>query len=207
MNSPSYEQRIQQILKRYRKKLLKRYLEWGPDELRIRLDIEDDREWELIFDYLVFEEKAIHKVVKIQSDYIKEIFTEEGPEFVRSVLYLDPQKYDEIFEHVMEFIGISHGALFDYVRTHEDEFRKYIFNGQASTIREKLGLNSVKYNGVWEEILDLLLDCVNTHAYSYSTYQQGLKLFSQLYNTGRKHRSVKRYMNLGSRIVEEEVEE
>ena len=192
MHSRILKYRIYAMLDQYEQKILDYYLKHGPLALKQKLDIKDDDIWTTVFDYLIFEKEAVKFCVRKYSDYVHALFKEHGPMALRENFLIDAKKYDDAWQYVMEFIGISRGAIFEYVTEHKNEFKDLIYKGETSQIRNMLLLNGKNYNRIWEEILDLLLECVSFENINYSMFDHGLKLFSNFYNTGRKHRSIKR---------------
>lgn len=179
------------MLEKYDKKLLKLYLNEGPANLKKRLEIRDAELWQIVFDYLVFEKNAVKVCTKKNTNYIHNIFAEKGPNHIKKALYLDDSKYESTFEEVLDFIGIARGAIYEYVRNNSHYFQDLIRNGKAEQIRTELGLSKLKYDGVWEEILDILLESVSFTNFTHSMFEQGLRFLTNMYNAGRTHRSVK----------------
>ncbi|MFC1599774.1 hypothetical protein ACFL3T_01975 [Patescibacteria group bacterium] len=192
MDSRIRKNRVINMLEKYDKKLLKYFLDNGPDKLKKKLAVEDNDLWKVVFDYLVFEKNAVKVCFKKNTNYIHSIFAEKGPSHMRKAFRLEGPKYEQTWEEVLDFIGIARGAIFEYVRNDSNRYKDLIRNGKAEQIRTELGLNKLKYNGIWEEILDLLLECVSFENFSYSMFEQGLRFFSNMYNAGRTHRSVKK---------------
>ncbi|MFC1655901.1 hypothetical protein ACFL3C_03465 [Patescibacteria group bacterium] len=191
MNSPARRERIFKLLKRFDKKLVKFYLDEGPYELRKKLDIKEDDLWKMVFDYLLYEKNIVKTCVKQNAEYIHEMFADKGPEMIRKSFRLMENEYEDQWEYVMDYIGISRGSVYEYVSNNVSDLRSLIYHGKATKIREMLLLNKAKYDKVWEDILDLLLESVSTDAYTYSMFEQGIRMFSNLYNNGREHRSIR----------------
>lgn len=193
MESRIKKTRIISLIEKYDKKILQFYLKNGPIELKKKLDIGDEEVWQIVFDYLMFEKEAVKVCVKKNSDYINKIFVNKGPVFLRNSFNIADSKYNDVWEFVMDFIGISHGAIYEYVNKDSLKFKSLIRNGKAGKIRKILYLNKRKYNKVWEEILDLLLECISFDNFTYNQFEQGLRFFTNLYNNGRQHRSLKNF--------------
>lgn len=206
MHSRSQKNRIYKLLKNYNDKLVDNYINEGPSELRKKLKIESDDVWEIVFDYLVFEKDIVKICVKKNITYIHDIFAEKGPEFLRSSFQIESVKYEDVWEYIMDYIGISRGALYEYVANNLSDLKGLIYYGKSSKIRENLCIDKYKYNRVWEEVLDMLLESVSTDAYTYSMYEQGLRMFTRMYHSGRKHRSLKKSESIEITINEEEEE-
>lgn len=191
MDSRVRKDRIFKLLKRFDKKLVDFYLDKGPYELRKKLDIKEDDLWKMVFDYLLYEKRIVRVCVKQNAEYIHEMFADKGPETIRKSFRLTEDEYDEEWEYIMDYIGISRGAIYEYASNNLSDFRSLIYHGKPSKIRGVLGIDKPKYDKVWEDILDLLLESVSTDAYTYSMFEQGIRMFSSLYNNGRVHRSLR----------------
>jgi len=163
MNSRHKRRKFYSILNKYDDKLIRNYLEYGPDGLRRKLDVKSDELWEIIFDYLVFEKEVVRYCVRNNSVYIHDLFVEHGPVAIKKAFSLMNDKY-------------------------EDE---KIYQGKSSYIRKDLCIEKNKYEHVWGEVLDILLNVVATQAFTYSAFEHGISLFSKLYNQGRVQRSLR----------------
>lgn len=190
MESRQRKTRILSMLEKYDKKLLRFYLNNGPIELKKRLDIGSEEVWRIVFDYLMFEKNAIQVCIGNNPNYIYDIFANKGPEFLRKAFKLENCRYDEIWQYVVDYIGISRGALFSYVNKESSTYKNLILNGKTTEIRKKLQIDFKKYDKIWEEVLDILLECISFHNFTFSQFEQGLRFFTNMYNSGRKHRSL-----------------
>lgn len=194
MDSRLLKYRLFAILDRFESKLLNFYLKKGPLALRDKLDLKcNDKLWKVVFDYLVFEKEAVKFCTRKYPDYTYSLFCEKGPDFLRKSFLIEDKEYNDAWEYVLDYIGISRGALYEYVNNNKNQFKEFIYKGNATKIRDELGLTRKKYDRVWEEILDLLLECVTLENMNISMYEHGLKLFSNLYNVGRVHRSIRNF--------------
>jgi len=193
MDSRIKRNRIIAMLERYDKKLLKYYLDNGPYELKKKLDIGNEEVWSIVFDYLMYEKDAVRICIKKNTEFIRDLFAQKGPAFIRKSFCIESSKYDDIWEFVVDYIGISHGALFEYVNKESFNYKSMIRNGKATKIRNSLCLQKKKYNNVWEEILDLLLECISFSNFTHNQFEQGIRFFTNLYNNGRKHRSLRSF--------------
>ena len=191
MKSRHEKNKLYSMLHKYDKKLVRNYLEYGPDGLRAKLGINSDSLWEVIFDYLVFEKEVVKHCARNNTAYIHNLFVEHGPVAIRRAFNLSGKKYEDVWEYILDYIGISRGALYEYVTENSSKYREKIYHGQASLIREELCIEKDKYEHVWGEILDVLLNAVSTETFTHSAFEHGLALFSKLYNQGRAHRSLR----------------
>ncbi len=195
MRSRHKQNKLYSMLHRYDNKLVSNYLEHGPDGVRNMLGITSDRLWEVVFDYLVFEKEVVKHCARNNSPYIHALFAEHGPCAIRSAFQLTGEKYEDVWEYVMDYIGISRGALYEYVTEKSSLYRKQIYSGECLSLRKDLLIEKDKYEHVWGEVLDLLLNAVSTHAFTHSAFEHGLNLFSTLYNRGRKQRSLRTWQH------------
>jgi hypothetical protein len=191
MNSRHERSRLYSILDKYDDKLINKYIEYGPDGLREKLGVESDRLWEVIFDYLVFEKEVVKYCVRNNRAYVHNLFVEKGPSLMRKAFSLQDSKYDDVWENIMDYIGISGGALYEYVTENASKYRGKIYNGQCLSLRDELCIQKGKYENVWGEILDVLLNAVSTDVFTHSAFEHGIGFFSKLYNQGRIQRSLR----------------
>jgi hypothetical protein len=203
MESRLQKDKIYRFLNKYGSKLVDLYIEKGPTELRDHLGIKSDDIWKIVFHYLVKEKEAVKYCVRKHADYIHELFAEKGPKMIRKIFQITEEIYDDEWGYVMDYIGISRGALYEYVNNNKDEFRDLIYKGKSAKIREILCIVNEKYSHTWETILDMLLECIATDVYTYNTYEQGLSMFIRFYNQGRKHRSIKKPLLTDAGVAEE----
>ncbi|MFC1810565.1 hypothetical protein ACFLZH_03635 [Patescibacteria group bacterium] len=190
MDSRIKKNRIIKMIEKYDKKILKYYLDNGPYELKKKLDVGNEEIWKIIFDYLVYEKDAVKICVKKNSEYVRDIFINKGPKALRKSFYLDSPEYDDIWQYIMDYIGIASGAIYVYVNKNASYYQNLIRNGKASQIRKSLELQKPKYDSVWEDILDILLECISFTNFTHCQFEQGIRFFTNLYNSGRKHRSL-----------------
>ena len=194
MDSRLLRNRLFALMDKFEDKLMNFYLLNGPLALMDKLGLkEDEKMWKVVFDYLVYEKEAIKFCTRKYPEYTYSLFCEKGPNFLRQGFLIESKEYNDAWEYVLDYIGISKGALYEYVNNNKNYFKELIYNGKATKIREELGLVRNKYDKVWEEILDLLLECVSFENMNISMFEHGLKLFSNLYNVGRSHRSLKNF--------------
>jgi hypothetical protein len=193
MNSRLKKHRIYTLLKRFDEKLLEYYLNEGPQELRRKLNVKSDGQWRFIMQYLVYEKDAVKLCVRKNTAYIHNFFAEHGPNVLRKVFDINHNNFDEAWEYVIDYLGVSRGALYEYITNNPAEFKKLVYNGESSKIRSILNIEKEKYNRVWNEILDILLESVTTEKFSFSYFEQGIRMFTSFYNKGRNHRSLKSF--------------
>lgn len=188
MRSRIKKHRIYSLLSRYEEKLVNAYIKDGPIELRKKLDLESDAYWNLIMQYLVYEKEVVKLCINRNPEYIYNFFVEHGPTVLRRVFDIENKYFDEAWECVIDYLGISRGALYAYVSNNANEFKKLIYSGKPLKIRKMLNLDKEKYINAWNEILDILLESVSTEKFSFGIYEQGMRMFINMYNQGRKHK-------------------
>ncbi|MBN1494559.1 hypothetical protein JW911_02340 [Candidatus Peregrinibacteria bacterium] len=191
MHSQTFKTRIYLMLDKHKDKVMDFYIKNGPYALRKKLNINDDNLWDIVFDYLVIEKEAVKYCVRVHSNYISGLYKSIGPAMLRQNFCIQDEKYNDIWEYVTDYIGISKGAIYDHISENKEKYNQLIYSGRASQIRKEFGLERNKYNQVWEEILDLLLECVSIENFNFGMFDHGLKMFSNFYNIGRKHRGLK----------------
>jgi len=179
------------LLDKYENKVMDYYIKHGPFALKEKLNIKDNDLWNIVFDYLVIEKEAVKYCVRMHCDFVSNIYINNGPMILRQNFCIQDPKYNDIWEYVTDYIGISKGAVYEHISKNIENYKSLIHSGQASLIRKNLGLERNKYNQVWEEVLDLLLECVSLENYDFGMFDHALKLFSNLYNIGRTHRGLK----------------
>ena len=194
MDSRLLKYRLFALMDKFEDKLINFYMLKGPSALRDKLDLNNNENlWKVVFDYLVFEKEAVKFCTRKFPDYTYSLFCQNGPESLRKSFQIESKEYNDAWEYVLDYVGISKGALYEYVNNNKNYFKGLIYSGNPTQIREELGLTRKKYDKVWEEILDLLLECVSLENMNISMYEHGLKLFSNLYNVGRAHRSLRNF--------------
>ncbi len=65
--------------------------------------------------------------------------------------------------------------------------------GKAKNLRRELALDAVKYDGLWQEILELLQEAFCNKAYDEKMFDKGIQAFVLMMNSVREHRSLRSY--------------
>jgi hypothetical protein len=130
----------------------------------------------------------IYSLITRFGDKIVNFYVMHGPVKLRKKLNI---RNDNVWEIMIDYIGISHGAMQNFVKNNVGDFKELIYQGKAGEIRTMLSLDKPKYNATWEEILDLLLEEISIENFTYNTYEHSLNMFSNIYNKGRTHRKLK----------------
>lgn len=188
-----FEVTLQLLLKKKAHKLMILFIQEGPEALRKRIGAHLDHHWTYIFDYLVFSEEVLYKCVSQFLPFFKNVMIEKGPCALRSIFQIENSKYDPVFEKLIDFIGISHGAILDYVYLHRSNLARKIFSGQGSEIRKELGLSANKYDAMWFTILEILQQVVCKSVEDETALERGIQSFDIMMNGLRTHRSLRTY--------------
>ncbi len=169
---------------------MKAFIEFGPDALRSRFPHIGD--WKGTYDLLIREGVLRQCVLRYLSFFV-DLMISKGPMAVRRVFQIEAPMYNQAFEEILDLVGISHGALYAYVEAHREEFAKRVMRGDVASLRAELGLSRRRYDHVWGEILDLLVNAVCDRSTEERTYDEGLRAFNTLMNGLREHRSLRSY--------------
>lgn len=152
----AFHQAILKAIKGNEEKLMMTFIQQGPEELRKALHLEQDCDWNVVFDHLIFNKGLLQKCVKMFLPFFKQMVRQRGPLYVRSVLGIQDKLYDGVFDELFDFLAIAHGGVYDYVIDNSKVLGSLIRKGQGSIIRNVLCLNRSKYDDVWEEIVSQL---------------------------------------------------
>jgi len=182
----------QKLIEKYvlgrEKFLVESYIVHGPVKTCDYLGVLQE-EWQLIFDYLVFEKNLIYKCIIANIDFFIEIYVKDGGLRLRSILEIDDKKYNQIWEQAFDYIAIANDSLIYHVMENRE---KYLigFNARGgSFLRKVLGIWKEKYNSEWEKILNFLLNTVCNGIFEERNFEEGLFMFSRLINGTRVHRT------------------
>ena len=135
----------------------------------------------------------IYSLISRFGDKVVDFYIAYGPEKLREKLNIEN---DNVWEIIVDYIGIFHNAMKIFVKNNAVDFKELIYKGKASEIRTMLCLDKAKYNLIWEEILDILLEEISTENFSYNTCEHSLRMFSNVYNSSRNHCDLKNYSNM-----------
>ena len=188
-----FEMTLGLLLKKKADKLMTLFIQEGPEALRQKIGAQSDKHWEYIFNYLIFSEEVLYKCVVQFLPFFKNVVSEKGLVALRAIFHIENAKYDVVFEKLVDFIGISHEALLDYVYIHRAELSQKIFCGQGSIIRHELGLSNNKYSETWYRVLEILQEAVCQHVDEESSLEKGIQAFDVMMNGLRTHRSLRTY--------------
>lgn len=169
--------------------LIDAYILHGPSALKKELNV-SDFEWQIIFDYLVFEQNLLFKVVCHSPDFFMDSYVKHGMANLRFVLDVVDSKYDLIWEIVFDFLAISNDGLYLHVLEHRQKYSIAFGSHGSHFIRKVLGISKPKYFDNWEQILTLFLDTVCDDLFSERMFSDGLRSFTSMVNGLREHRSI-----------------
>lgn len=184
---------LKEALSRREEEMLTVFIQQGPEVLRSRLKLNSDRDWEMVFEHLVFSGDVLKKCVINFMPFFKHMVLEHGPVVLRKIFDIDGKKYDPVFEKLFDLVAVSHGALYDHVYKNRDSFARRITAGNTKSLRKDLCLDGTKYDSLWEEILGLLCEAVCTVVGDDRAYESGIKAFSMMVNSMRGQRSLRSF--------------
>lgn len=165
------------------------YIKKGPFYVKELLGF-DDLDFKQFFDVLVFDHNLIKKIVMMYFDFFVNTMSKFGPHVLRRMLNIENLKYDYIFEDVMDLVGISTGAIVDYVKNNKTPY-KIINSGNFGYFRTYLCLKNKKYDDLCVSILKYLIDQF-VDGYSFlKNIEDGLKIFDSMNNSRRGQRALK----------------
>ncbi len=139
-------------------RLLKMFIQHGPEALRENLNVPNDFVWTVVFDHLVFNLDVLKRCVEIFFPFFQEYVLKNGPQALRELFGIQDARYDGVFEKLVDDLIIARGLLFEHVHRHVNAYLKALKEGRGSDIRFQLGLANEKYQPLWEEVVDFLLD-------------------------------------------------
>lgn len=198
-NKGSYENAmaiLKAALERRYTVLTEVFIKEGPERLRQAMNFDNEKDWEELFDYLVTKQGVIKKCVLNYMDFFKEIVEKKGPYALRRIFKIESGKYDLDFEEVFDLVAVSTGALYEYVNNNKVVLAGRIQSGESLKLRYELGIEKKKYDGLWVEILDMLMNAVCEKYYDIRTFEHGITAFSNLINSLRTHRSLRSYRKM-----------
>jgi|WetSurMetagenome_2_1015567.scaffolds.fasta_scaffold41442_3 hypothetical protein len=172
------------------------YVQQGPDVMRKQFGLNDDHDWKLAFDRLVFSRDVVKKCVVNFMPFFKHMVAEKGPMVLRAIFGIEDARYDRVFEQIFDLVAVSDGAIYDYVYENGAKLSARITAGNASGLRKELGLGNAKYDRLWEELLGIMCAQVCDGISTERAYVTGLDAFSLLMNGLREHRSLRSYRKM-----------
>jgi hypothetical protein len=192
MNSESKKILIERYVFGKENFLIQKYIVDGPISVKDHLGLLDE-DWQVVFDYLVFEENLLYKCITTNIDFFKDTYIKFGTAHVREVLGISHDKYDIVWEVLFDFISIVNEALYYHVLEHREKYTTALKARGSDFVRKVLGVWKPKYEENWAKILDFLLNSVCDSIFSQNTFDHSLKAFSLIMNGTREHRPIYRH--------------
>jgi len=187
---------LKDILAVREERLMTVFIQQGPEILKDQLGIRNDHDWKLVFDRLVFSKDVVRRCVVNFMPFFKMMVTEHGPQVLRTIFAIEDSRYDKVYEQVFDLVGVSDGAIHDYVYKNGDELAARVTNGQAGALRQEMGLESSKYDHLWAELLEMMHSRVCAGIENETNLERGLDAFSLMMSAMREHRSLRSYAKM-----------
>lgn len=169
--------------------LTEKYLADGPTAVREQLGL-DEAQWQVVFDYLVFQHGLLLKVVSRNAEFFVENYVKNGLAHVREILDIEDEKYDLAFEAVFDFLAISKEGLRFHVLHYRERYMAVFHERGAEFLRKVLYIWNEKYEESWAEVLELLLNGVCERMFEEKNAENSLRAFSCLMNGRRISRKL-----------------
>lgn len=192
-NSRPFKEAVRNLCTLKSEKLIKIFIQSGPEGLRTALGIEREDYYRMVFDELVFNQSALKKCVETFMPYFKYLVVEGGPQVLRRVFEIEEQKYDSVFDTIFELVCIKNGALYDHVFMQRNKYVLQIINNDTRNLRRGLCLSGKKFDDQWYGILELLQDAVCKKVYPEQKIDNGMRTFARLMNVLREQRSLRSF--------------
>ncbi|MBP7058046.1 hypothetical protein KBB06_01750 [Candidatus Gracilibacteria bacterium] len=189
-------QQLEQLklaLQSHEEVMMEMFIKEGPDALRNFLGVIDESDWKIIFDYLVMRRNVLEKCALNYLPFFKEIVEKYGPKVLKLMFKIDDPGYSESYERLLDLVAVSHGAIYNYVRNNCQVLASKILNGDAKSLRDELGLGKRKYDGLWAEILDILMNSCCHRVDEERQLEEGIRRFSLLMTAVREQRSLRSF--------------
>ncbi|PIZ75180.1 hypothetical protein COY05_04820 [Candidatus Peregrinibacteria bacterium CG_4_10_14_0_2_um_filter_38_24] len=180
---------IERFAKGQEDELIRKYIILGPSKMKEEVFLTDE-EFEVVFDYLVFENNLLYKCVVANVDFFLDQYVRHGMAHLRDMLGVLNEKYDAICEVIFDFLVISHDGLLLHVIEHRGKYLDSLNEYGSEFVRKVLGVSGAKYSENWEKVLDFLLKSVVKNIVSEKTFEQGIDAFTMIYNGSREQRQI-----------------
>ena len=166
---PSEEQAIKALieaeLKGHEERLMTLFIQQGPEALRTILKVPNDFIWAIVFDHLVFNLDVLKRCIDLFFPFFKDYVIKNGPLALRELFGIQDARYDEIFEKLLDDMVIARGLLFEHIDAHINQYLNLISENNlqqgidlGERLRANLGLGDKKYDPLWKEVMDFILD-------------------------------------------------
>ncbi len=178
-------------------KLIQSFIEDGPTAVKIMLGV-SEFQWQVIFDYLTFNHDLLRKCFEVCAEFFTDLYVRYGKKHVRAVLDLQDKKYDDVFNEAFDYSLVDCEGLYMHVLHGREKYLLALKARGSEYLRNLLTVSAEKYNSLWEQILDLLLNAQCEAIMSEAAYERGIKGFCMMMNRNREHRplsKMKLYLN------------
>ncbi|MFA7685311.1 MAG: hypothetical protein WCX95_00740, partial [Candidatus Gracilibacteria bacterium] len=101
MNIKAKKQLVDLYAKGKEDQLIEVYIVAGPTELMKTLGLKRG-EWNIIFDYLIFEHDLLYKCVAQNVDFFVDLYVKYGMKHIREVLEIENNKYNLVAEDLFK---------------------------------------------------------------------------------------------------------
>lgn len=180
---------IERYARNRESKLIEQYISEGPSQIQDELGL-DDQEWQVIFDYLVFEHNLLYKSVTQSKDFFLDLYIKHGMAHIRDILDVNDDKYNAMLEVVFDFLAIASEGLYYHLLEHRERYIMAFRVRGGDFIRKILGIWKEKYEEHWAKVLEFLLKTVCEDIFNERNFEHGLRGFASLMNIQRQHRPV-----------------
>lgn len=180
---------IERYARNRESKLIEQYISEGPSQIQDELGL-DDQEWQVIFDYLVFDHNLLCKCVTQSKDFFLDLYIKHGMAHIRDILDVNDDKYNAMLEVVFDFLAIASEGLYYHLLEHRERYTMAFRVRGGDFIRKILGIWKEKYEEHWAKVLEFLLKTVCEDIFNETNFEHGLKGFASLINIQRQHRPV-----------------
>ena len=197
-NSRPFKEAVKSLCLLKAEKLIKIFVQHGPEGLRTALSIDREDHYKMVFDELVFNLGALRRCVTVFMPYFKYLVVEGGPEVLRRVFEIEEQKYDSIYAGLFELICVQNEALYDHVFKQRNQYVLKIINNETKDLRASLSLKGRKYDELWYSILEVLQDAVCKKVYPEQKIDNGMRTFVRFMNALREQRSLRSFKGMWS---------
>lgn len=172
------------------------FMRLGPDGLKMLLKVDNDADWNRVYEHLVLNRGIVRKCVVQFMDFFYDLVADKGPMYLRKAFNIEDKIFDPVFEEIFDLVAVSKGALILYVNRNKRILTRSVLRGNGSSLRKNLCLDGNRYNSLWMEILEILMNSVCTRYYDEKMVDQGLMAFTTMMNTVRTQRSLRSFSKM-----------
>lgn len=172
------------------------FMRLGPDGLKMLLKVDSDDDWNRVYEHLVLNRGIVRKCVIQYMDFFYDLVVEKGPMSLRKAFNIEDKQYDDVFEGIFDLVAISKGSLMEYVRRNKRSLTRSVLRGNGAGLRRALCLDGNRYNSMWMEVLEILMNSVCIRYYDERMVDQGLMAFTNMMNSVRTQRSLRSFSKM-----------